>query len=71
MEWTREKIEKIYKELRKKKMDREQKKEELRLIDEKEQHYQNVIKQHKRGPKVKDLANQYTAALTPKKNKII
>jgi hypothetical protein len=56
---------------RNKKMDREQKKEELRLIDEKEQHYQNVIKQHKRGPKVKDLANQYTAALTPKKNKII
>ena len=52
---------------RNKKMDREQKKEELRLIDEKEQHYQNVIKQHKRGPKVKDLANQYTAALTPKK----
>jgi hypothetical protein len=52
---------------RNKKTDREQKKEELRLIDEKEQHYQNVIKQHKCGPKVKDLANQYTAALTPKK----
>jgi len=49
-------------------MDREQKKEELRQINIKEDQYKDVIIEKKRGPKVKELVEQYQgAAMTPKK----
>ena len=51
-------------------MDREQKKEELRRINIKEDQYKDVIIEKKRGPKVKELVEQYQgAAMTPPKKK--
>ena len=51
-------------------MDREQKKEELRQINIKEDQYKDVIIEKKRGPKVKELVEQYQgAAMTPPKKK--
>ena len=58
---------------RAKTMNRDQKIEEMRLINEREDQYKDVIKKQKPGPKgtnVKDLVEQYQgAAFTPKKNK--
>ena len=52
-------------------MDREQKKKEFKLINEREEQYKDIIIEKKRGPKgtnVKDLIEQYQgAAFTPKK----
>ena len=52
-------------------MNHDQKKEELRRINEREEQYKDIIIKQKPGPKgtnVKDLVEQYQgAAFTPKK----